>query len=144
VENRSRLEQKTPKKCKSIVSAVVLTVLILSVIGLILCFVHNEVPTEEAKISQIVSEPGNWENRTVKVTGTIEKIPIGIIQPFNYWLLDAQNRTIRIGLRCNSDADLSGRSITVEGIVKRGYAWVNPNYPGWWTYYIEASSVQRN
>jgi hypothetical protein len=88
-----------------------------------------------------MSESEEWENKAVKVEGTVEEIPLGIIQPFNYWLCDKQNQTERIGLGWYSDINLSGRSLMVVGVVKKGYAWVNPNYPGWSTLYIEAISI---
>ena len=31
--------------------------------------------------------------------------------------------------------------LELSDFVKKGYAWVNPYYPGWWTYYIEATSI---
>jgi hypothetical protein len=98
----------------------------------------------ECTIFGIISEPAYWENRVVMVEGIAEEIPLGIVQPFNYWLCDKQNRTIRIGLRSVSGVVLSGRTLTVVGVVKKGYAWVHPDYPGWRVYYIEATSVRHD
>jgi len=133
-----------PRKGKLLLLAVVCIALIFGVATLIQSFERNGVPTNESTISQIISEPADWENKTVKVKGIAEDIPLGIVQPFNYWLSDRQNQTIRIGLRWHSDTNLSGRSVTVVGVVKKGYVWVNPNYPGWWTYYIEATSISQD
>jgi hypothetical protein len=126
--------------------AIVCIILIFGVATLIQISLRNGFSVNECTISQIISEPEEWENKTVKVEGTVEEIPLGIIQPFNYWLSDRQNQMIRIGLRWHSDTNLSGRSLTVVviGVVKKGYAWVNPNYPGWWTHYIEATSIYQH
>jgi len=121
--------------------AIVCVILIFAVATLIQSSLRNGFSVNECTISQIIFELEEWENKTVKVEGTVEEIPLGIIQPFNYWLSDKQNQTIRIGLRWHSDTNLSGKSLTVIGVVKKGYAWVNPNYPGWSTPYIEATSI---
>jgi hypothetical protein len=144
VENSFKAVKAAPRKGKLLLLAVVCIVLIFGVATLIQSFERNAVPPNESTISQIISEPADWENKTVKVKGIAEDIPLGIVQPFNYWLSDKQNQTIRIGLRWHSDTNLSGRSVTVVGVVKKGYAWVNPNYPGWWTYYIEATSISQD
>jgi hypothetical protein len=128
-------------KDKLLLLAIFCIVLILGVAMLVQTSIRNGFLVNECTISQIISKPADWENKTVKVKGIVEEIPIGIIQPFNYWLTDRQNQTIRIGLRWHSDNNLSGRNLTVTGVVKKGYAWVNPNYLGWWTYYIEATSI---
>jgi hypothetical protein len=124
--------------------AIVCIALIFGVATLIESFLRNGFQVDKSTISQIISKPADWEEKTVKVDGTVEEIPRGIIQPFNYWLCDRQNQTIRIGLKWHSDTNLSGRNLTVLGVVKKGYAWVNPNYPGWWTHYIEATSIYQN
>jgi hypothetical protein len=130
-----------PRKSKSLLLAIVCTVVIFGIFLLILSFPRSEVSPSGSTISEIISKPACWENKIVKVEGIVENISLGIIQPFNYWLCDKQNQTIRIGLRWHSNASLFGRSVTVTGVVKRGYAWVHPNYPGWWAYYIEAVSI---
>jgi hypothetical protein len=134
----------TSRKSKLFLLAIVCIILIFGVAILIQSFLRNGFSVNECTISQIMSESEEWENKTVKVEGTVEEIPLGIIQPFNYWLSDKQNQTIRIGLRWHSDTNLSGRSLTVIGVVKKGYAWVNPNYPGWWTHYIDATSIYQD
>lgn len=141
VEKSFKTAEATSRKGKLLFLAIVCIVLIFGVATLIQSFLRNDFVVNESTISQIISKPADWENKIVKVEGTVEEIPIGIVQPFNYWLSDRQNQTIRIGLRWHSDTDLSGRSLTVVGVVKKGYAWVNPNYPGWWTYYIEATTI---
>jgi len=134
----------TSRKSKMLLLAIVCIILILGVATLIQSSFRNGFSVNECTISQIISESEEWENKTVKVEGTVEEIPLGIIQPFNYWLSDKQNQTIRIGLRWHSDTNLSGTSLTVVGVVKKGYAWVNPNYPGWWTHYIDATSITQD
>jgi ABC-type maltose transport system permease subunit len=134
----------TSRKSKLLLLVIVCIVLIFGVATLIQTSLRNGFSVNECTISQIISKSEEWENKTVKVEGTVEEIPLGIIQPFNYWLSDRQNQTIRIGLRWHSDTNLSGRSLTVVGVVKKGYAWVNPNYPGWWTHYIDATSIYQD
>jgi hypothetical protein len=144
VENSYKAVEAAPRKGKLLLLIIVCIVLIFGVGTLTQSFIRNGVPLNESTISQIISEAANWENKTVKVRGIVEEIPIGIVQPFNYWLSDKQNQTIRIGLRWHSDTNLSGRSLAVVGVVKKGYAWVNPTYPGWWTYYIEATTIYQD
>lgn len=144
MENSFKTAKAAPRKGKLRLLAVVCIVLIFGVAALIQSFERDGVPPNESTISQIISEPTDWENKTVRVRGIVEDVLIGIVQPFNYWLSDRQNQTIRIGLRWHSDTNLSGRSMTVSGVVRKGYAWVNPNYPGWWTYYIEATSISQD
>jgi hypothetical protein len=144
VESSSKKVEPSSRKDKLPLRILVCIVIVLGVAILIYSFFRGGIPPDESTISQIFSTPADWENKTVKVTGTAEKIPLGIIQPFNYWLFDGKNQTIRIGLRWLSDIDLSGRSVTVIGVVKKGYAWVNPNYTGWWTFYVEAASIHQD
>ena len=102
---------------------------------------HDEI--FRTAISEIVSDPSAWENKTVKVYGVVQTTTVGIIRPFNYWLCDKENQTIRIGLQWLSEKDLFGKTVKVIGVVRKGYAWVHPNYPGWWVYFIEAISVHK-
>jgi hypothetical protein len=96
----------------------------------------------KATIQEIVSNPTDWENQTVIIDGRIQTPSIGVILPFNYWLYDAENQTVRIGVKWNSQTDLSGKKLTIVGVVKKGYAWVHPDYPGSWIYFIEANSIR--
>jgi hypothetical protein len=144
MENSFKTTEKASRKRKLVFLAIACIVLVFSIAALIQSPLHDGSHIDECTIYQIISEPACWENKTVKVEGTVEEILIGIIQPFNYWLCDKQNQTIRIGLRWHSDTNLSGKTLAVVGVVKRGYAWVNPNYPGWWTYYIEATSIYQS
>ena len=141
VEKSLKTAKKEFGKGKLLILAIFCIGLILGVAILVQTSIRNGSPVYECTISQMISKPADWENKTVKVKGIVEEIPIGIIQPFNYWITDRQNQTVRIGLRWHSDNNLSGRNLTVIGVVKKGYAWVNPNYPGWWTYYIETTSI---
>jgi len=144
VEKSLKTIRATSRKSKLFLLGIVCVILIFGVAALIQSSLRNGFSVNECTISKIISKLEEWENKTVKVEGTVEEIPLGIIQPFNYWLSDKQNQTIRIGLRWHSDTNLSGRSLTVVGVVKKGYAWINPNYPGWWTHYIEATSIYQD
>jgi len=104
---------------------------------------HTYIYVFRTTISEIVSNPTAWENATVEVYGIVQTTNIGIIRPFNYWLCDKQNQTIRVGLQWLSEKDLFGKTVKVIGVVRKGYAWVSPNYPGWWVYFIEAISVHK-
>jgi hypothetical protein len=137
MENSFKTTEKPSRKRKLLPLAIACIALVFGVAALIQNLSHDDSHIYECTISQIISEPAYWENKIVKVEGTAEETPLGIIQPFNYWLSDKQNQTIRIGLLWHSDTNQSGRTLTIVGVVKKGYAWVNPNYPGWWTYYIE-------
>jgi len=101
----------------------------------------NSAPLAKATILEIASNPTAWENKTVRIDGTIQTPALGVILPFNYWLCDAENQTVRIGVKWHSDTDLSGKNLAVVGVVKKGYAWVHPDYPGSWVYFIEATSI---
>lgn len=117
-------------------------VLIAGVTVLIHGFLTGRFPVTRNTISEILSNPTAWENKTVKVEGTIRGEPvIGIIYPFNFWLCDKENQTLRIGVKWHSEVDLSGKNALVIGVVKKGYAWVHPDHPGWRVYFIEASSI---
>jgi len=116
-------------------------VLIAGVAMLIHSFLTDRFPVHRVTISEIFSNPIVWENKEVEVEGTIQRTALGIIYPFNYWLSDKENQTICVGMKLYSDEDLSGKSVRVVGLVRQGYAWVHPNYAGWWVYFIEASSI---
>jgi len=122
-------------------SALVCAVLVVAVF---LCGLFpSRFPVSRETVSEIVSDPAVWVDRTVTVEGTIQSVNLGVIQPFNYWLSDNENQTVRIGVKWQSEADLSGNSVRVIGVVRRGYAWVHPDYPGWWIYFIDANAVHR-
>jgi len=135
------MQKKIASGKKSLVfSALACTVLIVAAV-LIQSFFPSRFPVWVETISKIVSNPAAWDNRTVQVKGTIQRINLGVIQPFNYWLSDKENQTIRIGVKWHSEADLSGKHVNVIGVVRKGYAWVHPDYPGWWVYFIDANSI---
>lgn len=121
--------------------ALVCPVLIAGVAVLIHGFLTGRFPATKSTISEIISHPTAWENRAVKVEGTIRRTTLGIIRPFNYWMSDRENQTMCIGVKWHSEADLSGKNVGVIGVVRKGYAWVHPDHPGWWVYFIEANSV---
>jgi hypothetical protein len=141
--SNSKTVEPYSRKGKLLLIALVCIVLVFGFTTLIQSLILGGPPLGESTISNIISAPVYWENRNVIVRGIAENIPVGIIQPFNYWLFDEGNRTLRIGLRWYSDNNLTGSILTVVGVVKKGYAWVNPAYPGWWTYYIDATSISK-
>jgi hypothetical protein len=144
VGTSSKTAETPSRKGRLLIVVPVCLVLVLGSAIQIQSFESNRVPPVENTISEIISAPMDWENQLVKVRGTAEGIPLGIVQPFNHWLSDVNNQTVKIGLRWRSDINLSEKNLAVVGVVKKGYAWVNPNYPGWWTYYIEATSIQQD
>lgn len=109
---------------------------------LIQSFLSNS-PVPKATILEIVSNPTAWENKTVRVDGTIQTPALGVILPFNYWLYDAENQTLRIGVKWHSETDLSAKNLEIVGVVRKGYAWIHPDYPGSWVYFVEASSIRK-
>jgi hypothetical protein len=115
--------------------------MIFGVAALIENFLNTPSPSK-ITILEIVTNPTAWENHTVIIDGTMQAPSLGVILPFNYWLYDAKNQTIRIGVKWNSNTDLSGKKLTIIGVVKKGYAWIHPDYPGSWVYFIEANSIQ--
>ena len=140
-EKSWNMQKKIASRKKTLVfSALACTVLIVVAV-----FIHSLFPSRfpvwVETISKIVSNPAAWDNRTVKVEGTIQRTMLGVVLPFNYWLSEKENQTMRIGVKWYTDADLSGKNVNVIGVVRKGYAWVHPNDPGWWVYFIDANSV---
>ena len=133
------------KKIASRKKGLVFSVLACTVLIVAAVFIHSFFPSRfpvwVETISKIVSDPAAWDNRTVKVEGIIPRTNLGVVLPFNYWLSDKENQTIRIGVKWNSEADLSGKNVNVIGVVRKGYAWVHPDYLGWWVYFIDANSI---
>jgi hypothetical protein len=129
-----------PRKKTLVFPALVCTVLIV-VAMLIYSLFQSRFPSSGETISDIVSNPAAWDNRTVRVQGTIQRTNLGVVLPFNYWLSDEENQTMRIGVKWHTEADLSGKNVNVIGVVRKGYAWVHPDYPGWRVYLIDANSV---
>lgn len=135
------MQKKVASRKKALVfSALACTVLIVVAV-FIHSFLASRFPVSGDTISEIISDPTAWDNRTVKVDGTIQRTNLGVVLPFNYWLSDEENQTMRIGVKWHSEADLSGKNVSVIGVVRKGYAWVHPDYPGWWVYFIDANSV---
>jgi len=135
------MQKKIASRKKALVfSAMACTVLIVAAV-FIHSFFPSRFPVWVETISKIVSDPAAWDNRTVKVEGIIPRTNLGVVLPFNYWLSDKENQTIRIGVKWNSEADLSGKNVNVIGVVRKGYAWVHPDYLGWWVYFIDANSI---
>jgi hypothetical protein len=135
------MQKKVASRKKALVfSALACTVLILAAV-FIQSFFPSRFPVWVETISKIVSNPATWDNRTVKVEGTIQSIDLGVILPFNYWLSDPDDQTVRIGVKWHSEVDLSGKNVNAIGVVRKGYAWVHPDYPSWWVYFIDANSI---
>lgn len=116
------------------------------IIGAILIIALHQIltyhiPSPPQSISELVSNPATWENQEVRVQGIIQEISVGIIQPFNSWLSDPKNQTIRIGVKTPMNDYPKGNWVEVTGIVRKGYAYVQPDYPGEWVYFINASSI---
>ena len=101
----------------------------------------HHLPPSPQTVSELVSNPATWENQEVQVQGIIQETNVGIIQPFNSWLSDPKNQTIRIGVKTPTNDYPTGNYVEVTGTVRKGYAFVQPNYPGWWVYFIEANSI---
>ena len=133
--------QKKTEPRKKALALFVLIFATLTVTMFIQSLLQSRLPVSCETISEVVINPEAWNNRTVKVDGTIQRTSLGVVLPFNYWLSDIENQTIRIGVKWHSEADLSGKNVRVIGVVTKGYAWVHPDHPGWWVYFINASSV---
>jgi hypothetical protein len=101
----------------------------------------HHLPSPPQTISDLISNPATWENQEVQVQGIIQETNVGIIQPFNSWLSDPKNQTIRIGVKTPTNDYPAGNWVEVIGILRKGYAYVQPHYPGSWVYFINASSI---
>lgn len=134
-------KKHTSRNPTLIFPALVCTVLIAGIAILVGSLLTNPLPTHEYAINDIISDSTAWEGKTVKVKGTIQRTALGVILPFNYWLHDKANQTICIGVKWDSEADLSGKDVNVIGITREGYAWTHPDYPRSWVHFIEASSM---
>jgi hypothetical protein len=135
--------QKKPSLNKKslALSALACSILIVAAI-LIIAFYEMQayhLPSPPQTISDLISNPATWENQEVQ--GIIQETNVGIIQPFNSWLSDPKNQTIRIGVKTPTNDYPAGNWVEVIGILRKGYAYVQPNYPGSWVYFINASSI---
>ena len=130
------------KKTRSLypLAFMALIVAVLFIIAFYEMHVHH-LPSPPQTISDLISNPATCENQEVRVQGIIQETNVGIIQPFNSWLSDPENQTVRIGVRTPTKDHPAGKCVEVIGILRKGYAYVQPNYPGWWVYFIEASSI---
>ena len=117
------------------------TVLAAGMALLIHSLLTNGMPASRDTISEIISDPAAWEAKEVEVAGTLQSTAVGIIRPFNCWLSESANQTMRIGVKWDSEGTLAGKDVRVVGVVRRGYAWVHPDHPGWWVYFIEATAI---
>jgi hypothetical protein len=137
---------ETPRKAASPKRMAVPISLALMVLApAIAAFFHSHIISPfslpKSTIEIIVSNQQAWENKTIMIQGTMQRIALGIIYPFNYWLFSDRNQTVRIGVSWYTESDLSGNHVIVVGIVTHDYAWVHPDHPGWQIYFIKASRV---
>ena len=130
------------KKTRSLypLAFIALIVAVLFIIAFYEMHAHH-LPSPPQTISDLISNPATWENKAVRVQGIIQETNVGIIQPFNSWLSDPKNQTIRIGVKTPTNDYPAGNYIEVIGTLRKGYAWVHPDYPGWWVYFIDANSI---
>ena len=122
-----------PLACIALIVAALLVIALYQIL-------EYHLPLPPQTLSDLISNPATWENQTVQVQGIIQETNVGIIQPFNSWLSDPENQTIRIGVKTPTN-DYPEGWVEVIGTLKKGYAYVQPNYPGSWVYFIEASSI---
>lgn len=137
---------ETPRKAASPKTMAVSISLALMVLAIaIAAFLHSSLISPlsltKSTIGEIVFNPTAWENKAVRIEGTIQRIALGIIYPFNYWLSSDRNQTVRIGVRWHAESDLSGKHVVVVGVVTHDYAWVHPDHPGWQIHFVKASLV---
>ena len=137
--------QKKASPNKKTQASYPLAYIALTVAALLIIALHQiltyHLPSPPQTLSDLISNPATWENQEVQVQGIIQETNVGIIQPFNSWLSDPKNQTIRIGVKTPTNDYPAGNYVEVIGILRKGYAWVHPNYPGWWIYFIEANSI---
>jgi len=133
--------KSTSQKRKAAFTCLVFTVLGLELAAIFLSRPFRSYSFPKATIEEIISKPAVWENKAIRIQGTIQRIALGIIYPFNYWLSSDRNQTVRIGVSWHTESDLSGNHVIVVGVVTHDYAWVHPDHPGWQIYFIKASRV---
>ena len=124
-----------------------LTILYMSILMFNLIFTAEQYHYVEVEISSIVSNPSEWLDRRIRVEGVIEPVITipEVKPPFNYWLIDRDNRSLKIGVRWDGWILKFGVPVEVEGVLRVGYFKVlSPS--GWKIgfkiYYVEVENVR--
>ena len=124
-----------------------LTILYMSILMFNLILTAEQYHYVEVEISSIVSNPSEWLDRRIRVEGVIEPVITipEVKPPFNYWLIDRDNRSLKIGVRWDGWILKFGVPVEVEGVLRVGYFKVlSPS--GWKIglkiYYVEVENVR--
>jgi len=124
-----------------------LTILYMSILMFNLILTAEQYHYVEVEISSIVSNPSEWLDRRIRVEGVIEPVITipEVKPPFNYWLIDRDNRSLKIGVRWDGWILKFGVPVEVEGVLRVGYFKVlSPS--GWKVglkiYYVEVENVR--
>jgi len=124
-----------------------LTILYMSILMFNLILTAEQYHYVEVEISSIVSNPSEWLDRRIRVEGVLESVITipEVKPPFNYWLIDRDNRRLKIGVRWDGWILKFGVPVEVEGVLRVGYFKVlSPS--GWKIglkiYYVEVENVR--
>ena len=124
-----------------------LTILYISILMFNLILTAEQYHYVEVEISSIVSNPSEWLDRRIRVEGVIEPVITipEVKPPFNYWLIDRDNRRLKIGVRWDGWILKFGVPVEVEGVLRVGYFKVlSPS--GWKIglkiYYVEVENIR--
>ena len=124
-----------------------LTILYMSILMFNLILTAEQYHYVEVEISSIVSNPSEWLDRRIRVEGVIEPVITipEVKPPFNYWLIDRDNKSLKIGVRWDGWILKFGVPVEVEGVLRVGYFKVlSPS--GWKVglkiYYVEVENVR--
>ncbi|MCS7374829.1 MAG: hypothetical protein NDF56_07615 [archaeon GB-1845-036] len=124
-----------------------LTILYMSILMFNLILTAEQYHYVEVEISSMVSNPSEWLDRRIRVEGVIEPVITipEVKPPFNYWLIDRDNRSLKIGVRWDGWILKFGVPVEVEGVLRVGYFKVlSPS--GWKVglkiYYVEVENVR--
>ena len=124
-----------------------LTILYMSILMSNLILTAEQYHYVEVEISSIVSNPSEWLDRRIRVEGVIEPVITipEVKPPFNYWLIDRDNRSLKIGVRWDGWILKFGVPVEVEGVLRVGYFKVL-SLSGWKIglkiYYVEVENVR--
>ena len=124
-----------------------LTILYMSILMFNLILTAEQYHYVEVEISSIVSNPSEWLDRHIRVEGVIEPVITipEVKPPFNYWLIDRDNKSLKIGVRWDGWILKFGVPVEIEGVLRVGYFKVlSPS--GWKIglkiYYVEVENVR--
>jgi len=124
-----------------------LTILYMSILMFNLILTAEQYHYVEVEISSMVSNPSEWLDRRIRVEGVIEPVITipEVKPPFNYWLIDRDNRSLKIGVRWDGWILKFGVPVEVEGVLRVGYFKVL-SLSGWKVglkiYYVEVENVR--